>query len=83
VGWSAAFGVSTTGGVRGYTWWKQQDGLVDKALTGVEASPFLIIDNVSLADDGTRYYVEVFSADPSGASVKSLPASLDVVPSGD
>jgi hypothetical protein len=84
-GWSAAFWVAATGAVRGYTWYKEGVGSVAKALTGLEASPFLILDNVSMTDDLTSYYVEVFNADPAANpnSVKSLPAFLDVVPRGD
>jgi hypothetical protein len=81
VGGSAAFAVAASGGVRGFIWWKKV-GLVETALTGAGSSPFLTIDSVSNWDEAS-YYAEVLSADPSGASVKSAEAVLDVVPPGE
>jgi hypothetical protein len=81
LGGSAAFGVNVSGTVRSYIWWKKV-GAVETPLSAVGSTPWLVFDNVALTDEAS-YYVEVFGADPLGASVKSLPADLDVVPQGE
>jgi hypothetical protein len=81
LGCAADFGVTAIGSVRGYIWWKRV-GTVETALTAAGSSPWLTIDKVALSD-GASYYAEVLSADPLGASVKSTPAVLEVVPPGE
>ena len=81
VGGGAAFAVTAVGSVRGYVWWKKV-GTVETALSAVGSSPWLAFDKVALSDEAS-YYAEVLSADPLGASVKSLPAVLEVVPAGE
>ena len=46
------------------------------------SSPWLVFDTVALSDEAS-YYAEILSADPLGASVKSAPAVLTVVPVGE
>ena len=81
VGGAADFAVTATGSVRGYVWWKKV-GIVETALTAVGSSPWLVFDTVTLSDEAS-YYAEILSADPLGASVKSAPAVLTVVPVGE
>jgi hypothetical protein len=81
VGSAADFAVVAIGGVGGYRWWKRVDG-VDTEVVNAGSGPWLTFDKVA-PSDAASYYVEVLDASPGGASIKSEPVLLEVLPLGE
>jgi hypothetical protein len=81
LGSAADFAVSATGSIGGYRWLKQSNG-IETEIVSAGSSPWLTIDRTTSGDEA-YYRVEVLSAEPGGASVKSSPVFLNVLGPGE
>jgi hypothetical protein len=83
-GGDACFAVFTSGNVARYRWMQRKDG-VDTEVIGADSSPWLTFEDVVKQDHEGTYFVEVYDAHPDFSSLplRSVPVTLEVVPSGE